>query len=432
MSSYSRLIFLFLFLFSTFGCAKQQVKLDLETITPKEDLYIMLALDSEKNQDHHNSFKYYKELYSINPKILYMEKAITFSFLLKNYQEMIALSNQALKEFPKNKEYFMHQKIVALHSLEKIKEALTLSKELLKEFKTSQSYEIIANIYYSQKDYKNALTFYESAYAQSQNETTLIKLTNVLYTYLNKKDVALAYLETYVQTKGCNSHKICNKLMLIYQEQGNIDGMLSILNRMHDKYKNKPELSKTTLFIQTLIVSLLEKKDIKKAIKFLEETGIDQTKLINLYYQDGQLKKALKLTKKLYRKTKNAELLGKIAMYRFELAKDKRKVMKNVIANFELALSSGINNPSYQNYYGYLLIDFNIDIKKGIKLIQAALKSTPNNIAYLDSLAWGYYKLKECDKAHKIMSKVITVTGLEDAEIKYHWEKIQQCLKGKK
>ena len=60
--------------------------------------------------------------------------------------------------------------------------------------------------------------------------------------------------------------------MLIYQEQGNVDGMLSILNRMYLKYKRNPALNKTTLMIQNLIVTLLEGKDIKEAIKFLEKT----------------------------------------------------------------------------------------------------------------------------------------------------------------
>lgn len=428
MSSYSRsLILLFILLFSSFGCANQN---EITKSNPQEDLYIMLALDSEKNSDYQNSFKFYKKLYSLTQKESYLKKSIEYSFKNKQFEDMNKLSKIALEEFPKNKEYYWHQIVISLHSIGKTEEAITEAKELLKEFQTSQSYELLGNIYYVMKDYKNSLKYYESAYTLNQNQKTLIQLTNILYSYLNKKDVALAYLETYLQTKGCNA-QICNKLMLIYQEQGNIDGMISILNRMYTKYKNNPELSKTTLFIQNLIISLLEKKDIKKAIKFLEDTGIDQAKLINLYYRDRQLAKALKLTKKLYKKTRKPELLGKIAMYRFELATDKKKVMPNVIANFELALSSGINNASYQNYYGYLLIDFDIDIEKGLTLVKEALKTAPNNIAYLDSLAWGYYKLQRCEEAYKIMSKVVVAAGVSDKEIKKHWEKIKKCVKGK-
>ena len=119
-------------------------------------------------------------------------------------------------------------------------------------------------------------------------------------------------------------------------------------------------------------------------------------------------------------------------MFRFELAKDKQKVLKNVIANFELALSSGINNSEFQNYYGYLLIDYNINIHKGIKLIKQALKTSPNNIAYIDSLAWGYYKINKCKEAYKLMKKVVSLTGLGDSEIKQHWEKINRCKKIKR
>ena len=389
-----------------------------------------MALDSEKKQKPLESFRYYHQLYKKTENKDYLKKAIYYSYISKNFDEMYQLSKVALKSFPEYEEYYFQQIIIALLSQNKTTQAFEEAKKLLKKYSNAISYEIMANVFYAKEDYENSVKYYESAYAINQNQTTLVKLTTILYTYLNQKDVALAYLETYLQTKGC-SKIICDKLMLIYQEQGNIDGMLSILNRMYLKYKQDPDLSKTTLLIQNLIITLLEKKDIKQAIEFLEETKIDQTKLTNLYYQDGQLEKALVMTRKIYRKTRKPALLGKIAMYEFELAQDKQKVMKHVIANFELALSSGINDASYQNYYGYLLIDFNINVKKGIKLIQQALKTTPNNVAYLDSLAWGYYKLGRCKEALNIMKKVISVTGLKDKEIQIHWNSIQECNKGK-
>lgn len=425
-SNYRVVIFTIVFLISSIGCAKQNQNLVQNPPDQKEDLYIMLALDSEKNLDNLRSFKYYNQLYKLTKKKLYLRKAIGYSLRINEFQQTLLLTKIALEKFPEDKKLFTQQYILALTLQGEYKEALKAAKQLLENDKSSESYEMVANVYYSMKEYKEAIKYYESAYAKNKNEETLIKLTNILYNYLKQKDVALAYLETYVQTHKCNP-KICNKLMLIYQEQGNIDGMLSILTRMYNQYKNNPTHTKTTLFIQNLIISLLEKKDIKKAIKFLEETKIDQTKLINLYYQDKQLDKALKLTKKLYNQTKNPELLGKIAMYRFELADNKREVLKHVIANFELALSSGINNAAFQNYYGYLLIDYDIDPKKGIELVKQALKKAPNNIAYLDSLAWGYYKINDCKNAYETMSKVMSLTTSKDPEIQLHWSRIKDC-----
>jgi tetratricopeptide (TPR) repeat protein len=429
VSGNCRIILLtFILLISSIGCAKQNQTLLKNNTNHQEDLYIMLALDSEKNLDFINSYEYYLKLYKLTHKKDYLQKSIVYSLKMNKYQQTADLAQEAIKRFPENKVAFMQQYIVALTLQGKYDQALLGAKDLLKEFPTADSYEMVANVYYSMKEYQQAIQYYESAYAKNKNEDTLAKLTDILYNYLKQKDAALAYLETYIQTHECNP-KICNKLMLIYQEQGNIDGMLSILTRMYNKYKHEEQLSKTTLFIQKLIISLLERKDLKQAIKFLEETKIDQTKLINLYYQDRQLEKALRLTKKLYKQTKNPELLGKIAMYRFELADDKREALKHVLANFELALSSGINNAAFQNYYGYLLIDYNIDIVKGIDLVKQALETAPNNIAYLDSLAWGYYKIDKCKEAYRVMEQVVSMASTNDPEIKMHWSRIKDCKK---
>lgn len=432
MSSYSRIVLLIVLLFASLGCAKQYNSSDKEKkVNYKEDLLIMMALDSENNKKYIYSLEYYKKLYEMTTEVIYLKKAITYSYKLKKYDQMLELSQNGSETFVNQNEYFIQQSIIAYLGAQKLDIALEKSKELLKKYNSTNNYEIMANVYYAKGDYKNSLKYYESAYAKNQNEFTLLKLTTILYTYLNQKDVALAYLETFVQTKGCST-EVCNKLMLIYQEQGNIDGMLSILNKIYFKYSLDPNLEKTSLMIQNIIVSLLEKKDINEAIKYLEKNKINKQKLLNLYEQSGQINKALALTRLLYKQTNKPELLGKIAMFQFELAKDKKAVMKHVVANFELALSSGINNASYQNYYGYLLIDFDLDIKKGISLVKSALKTTPNNIAYLDSLAWGYYKLGKCKKALTIMERVVQTTGLNDVEIRTHWEKIKNCKTNKK
>ena len=58
-----------------------------------------------------------------------------------------------------------------------------------------------------------------------------------------------------------------------------------------------------------------------------------------------------------------------------------------------------------------------------------ALKKEPKNLAYLDTLAWGEYKLNNCAEAYIQMKKVVDEAGLEDKEIRLHWEKIKECVK---
>ncbi len=81
--------------------------------------------------------------------------------------------------------------------------------------------------------------------------------------------------------------------------------------------------------------------------------------------------------------------------------KIKKTVLKSVIKKFEDVLTV-LDNHVYQNYLGYILIDFDVDINKGgLDFVNKALeKAPPNNLAYIDSLAWGgQYKLKQCKKS---------------------------------
>ena len=102
-------------------------------------------------------------------------------------------------------------------------------------------------------------------------------------------------------------------------------------------------------------------------------------------------------------------------------------MIANVIAQFEKAVKLGNDDSIYLNYYGYTLIDKEVDIQKGMKIIEDALVQQPDNTYYLDSLAWGYYKNRDCGKAYKLMKRVVDEEGLEQSEISEHWQAIKQC-----
>ncbi len=125
--------------------------------------------------------------------------------------------------------------------------------------------------------------------------------------------------------------------------------------------------------------------------------------------------------------SKNLDYLAQQAIIQFEMAEDKTKVVNDVIAKLERV--SITNNPIFENYLAYIYIDYNINLKRGVFLVKKALEQDPKNIAFLDTLAWGEYKLKNCKEAFKQMKKVIDEVGLDDAEIKMHWHKIKECKK---
>ena len=95
----------------------------------------------------------------------------------------------------------------------------------------------------------------------------------------------------------------------------------------------------------------------------------------------------------------------------------KKLVLNSVVIKLKRALEK-LDNHVYQNYLAYILIDFDMDVKKGVYLVKKALEKESNNIAYIDTLAWGEYKLKNCKEAYNQMKQVVDEVGLEDLEIK--------------
>ena len=108
------------------------------------------------------------------------------------------------------------------------------------------------------------------------------------------------------------------------------------------------------------------------------------------------------------------------------MATNKKEIVPSVIDKLEVVLQTS-NNHIYQNFLAYLLIDFDLDVNRGLVLVKKALEQDPENIAYLDTLAWGEYKLRNCKTAYELMKKIVDEVGLEDEEIRVHWEKIKEC-----
>ena len=432
MSSYKNYFLITLIISLLFGCAAinqpdNDTKLD---ITKKsfegEDELIVHALEFENMKAYDKSVEIYIKLFNKTNRYIYLTRALRLNLEQKKYNDVIELAKRNINKESSEYENILRTYIVALRKVEKYDEALKNAKELLSNYNNSKNYEIIADIYYLQKKYEQAVGFYESAYVTDYKPRALLNLANILYVYLNQKEKALSYLETHIRLYG-DELVIDYKLLSMYQEEKNINGIVSILKRIYYKYK-KDENQVSMMKTNVLLISYLEKKDIKEAIEFLEKENINLEKLLTLYRQSKQDKKALDVLIRIYEKSSNIDLLAQVAVLEFESAEDKREVIQSVIRKFEEVLTV-LDNHIYQNYLGYLLIDFDIDVKKGLELVKLALKKAPKNIAYIDSLAWGHYKLKNCKKAYDNMKIVVDAIGLEDKEIKLHWKKIKECQK---
>lgn len=434
MPSYNRYVILLIVLFVTYGCSESKSNLlnnnKFKTFEYNsyalEDRDILFALEYERRGDRANASIIYKRLYSRTNKEEYLLEYVKNIFNLKQIDEVIdVITKNKAKLFEKENE-LLRIYIIALVQKTQFEKALIEAEALNKKYENDLNLELLGNVYLTNKKYEEAKNIFEDVYEKTKSETSVLNLSNILYINLGEKEEATSLLENYINKFGC-VNSVCSKLLAIYQEDRNIEGIVYLLKKSYNRFKEENnQFSQDKVY--KLLMYYLEKKDIHEAIAFLEESQADDNKLLNLYRSTNDYGKAYVLAQKLYSRTSNIDYLAQIAILEFETAKDKKKVLKSVIGKFEEVLSV-LDNHIYQNYLGYLLIDYNIDVKKGLLYVNKALEKAPNNLAYLDSLAWGQYKLKQCKDAYINMKKVVDIAGLKDKEIISHWYKIKECSK---
>ena len=343
---------------------------------------------------------------------------------LKNNQKVINKVNE-ISDGKFDDYTLIRIKIVAMMQMYKLEEAKNIALELVKVSTEVGDYLLVSDIYVKQKKFDTAVKYLESAYIKDYNEEILDKMSIVLYVNLQRKKDAIAQLETHTRVHGC-SKLICKRLLGFYSNENNIDGLLSTYLRLY-------QIDKSNEIADRIVQIYGYKKDYLSLVDFLEKSGSDDMTLLQYYSSTKNYKKASLLADKLYLKTSEIDYLGQSAIFEYESFKDKnnQKRVQNIISKLEKVLRAK-EDTLYFNYLGYLLIDHEIDISKGMKYIKRALKLDPNSSYYLDSLAWGYYKLGECKKAKKIMDRVVKMDGGDDKEVLSHVQSIERCIKNKK
>lgn len=95
---------------------------------------------------------------------------------------------------------------------------------------------------------------------------------------------------------------------------------------------------------------------------------------------------------------------------------------------FEKCLQLSPNFDEAQNYLGFMFAEHGTNLDRARDLIEKALKAEPNNAAYLDSMAWVFFKLNQPKVALDYEQKAIHFSEQEDAEVYDHLGDIYAAL----
>lgn len=406
---------LIVFIFSSvMSSAKEIMKIS-------EDELIMRGLLFDEYKAYENSYQVYKKLYDDTGAEIYLFKEASSALMSRNH---ILESITRLKIWDKKNpdRIEVRRLLIPLYlTIRQVKNATIEAEHLLEQSKEPMDLDLASNSFLYAGKFKKALDLLSRVYENVPREEILLRMTDIMDEFTGERKKAIQMLETH-RRMNIVSHDVYVKLLFLYQKEKDIDGILETYKALYRHDNDEQYLTK-------IIDAYIYKRDLDGAIVFLEADQSRNDILYELYKTKKYFSKALVLVDKLYEEDKNSKWIAEKGVLLFENSEDKndKKMIQDVISHFEKAIALGNDDSIYLNYYGYTLIDKEVNVKKGINVIEDALIQQPDNMYYLDSLAWGYYKQRDCDKAYKLMKRVVDEEGLEEAEIIEHWDAIRQC-----
>ncbi len=389
-----------------------------------DDTLIIQGLLFEEYKAYDLSREVFKTLYDRTGEAEYLFREIASSLMGKIYIDESIKRLKAWDEAHPDTLQARRLLIPLYLTAKRVQEAKSEAEILLERSDRPADLDMAANPYLYTGDFKKAVSLLQKVYKKTSHENVLLRMSSIMDEYTGERKKAIQLLETHRRMNMLTSDAVYFKLLDLYVKENDVDGLIGIYQALYEKDKEEKYLKK-------IIDAYAYKRDLDGAIAYLEKVKDKEADYIlyELYKRKKLFDKAFLMTDKLYKQQQDPRWIAEKGILLFEKSKDKndKKMIEDVVGYFEKAIDMGVDDSIYLNYYGYTLIDKDIDVKKGIKIIEDALVQQPDNTYYLDSLAWGYYKERRCSEAFKLMKKVVEMEGLEEPEIAEHWDAIQKC-----
>ena len=394
-----------------------------------EDTLIIQALMGEEEGNFTQSRDTYEKLFTLTGKKEYLIHEAQDALAEKKDQaRSIANLTHWVTTHPTDHDKKLYLVLAALYIQT---QALAEADEIVDAYLTqgrveAEELEEFGALKIQLGEYGDALKLLQKAYAQSPDEQTALQIAALYLLKLQQPKRAIETLEEHLAKDPNASIGFYFKLIELYAKENRLDKVLTLYKKL---YQRDPQ----NYFLQKIIEISIYNKDMEGLIRFLEQTKGNEELLYSVYKENGFFDKAFALAGKLYDKTHEGKWRAEQAIILYERAHKARMVTPQILKQmgklFDEAFAHGGRKATYLNYYGYTLIDHDLDIDKGIDMVRRALGVEPRNVFYLDSLAWGLYKKGQCRKADKLMRRVVQHEGLSEPEIQDHYKAIKACLK---
>jgi tetratricopeptide (TPR) repeat protein len=390
----------------------------IKPIEVDENGYVLAALDAQARHKNDLASLYYEKLYTQTGQKEYLYNSLRMMESIDD-AKFTAQTNEALKKNPEDST-LKRFAIVALLKGGKFSQAVQEATRLSDKTKAPSDYALLADAYLKMANYQGGYSALQKGYNLNFDNDMAERMALIQYVHLGEKKEAIEFLKQHIGVHG-NSKVIGNRLGSFYADSGAVDDAAQMYEQTYD-------LSHDPLVAGEAIKIYVYQQNFPKLNAILEKSGVNDPFLLELYVRDKHFDKAAELAKKLYKQDPNPLYLAQSSVFSYEAATNKKdpKLLDEVISGLK-QVNTEMESPLYLNYLGYLLIDHDLNVSEGMGYVKRALEKQPDSPFYLDSLAWGHYKLNECSEALRLIKQVESLIGMDEEEVKDHIKAIEAC-----
>lgn len=302
-------------------------------------------------------------------------------------------------------------------------------ERLYKQEPSNEIAEVLGNVYMLRTLPHKAQPLFQAIY-DSTHHTEILKKLLLAFIAQKQEQKALGLLSQHLLSFGCEE-RFCEEAIGIYADLRGLEFAKEVFEKIYTKNPTIPNA-------MNLMRVLIALKQFQEAQGIAQAFPFDQGLLLDLYVMQGDYHKAQKEAKHIYAQSQNPKFLALEAIYEFSAQEQPtRKLAESVAKKLNDAITlrqaqareedqqQTPQDAFFYNFYGYLLIDYELNIKRGVEYVKKALAIEPYAIAYIDSLAWGYYKLGDCENALKAFAQIPKDQVEREEELRAHRYQIE-------
>ena len=241
-----------------------------------------------------------------------------------------------------------------------------------------------------------------------RTEEVTIKLAKLNLKIKNFNEVTQILAPLYI--KGNRSLEVLNMLLVSYSILKDNKNEIQISNSIIDEYPNLP------IGYEALAYSYLSKKKYHSAIEILIKAINKFPNEISLSFNLAKILSEIEeysKAEKYYRYTLSINPNYRSAKHAMAMMYEEMNNFLRSDSLFQDIIKQNKDDAIGQNDYAYIIAEREIvneeDLFYALNLAKNALNIEPENVAFLDTVGWIYYKLGNYNKAFEYIHKSLTI-----------------------